>query len=801
MDLTQRKLTKEEWDGIEVPVNKKELSILEIIKKGFYDQNYYKNMGNTFLSIIKIDNSESIDTFIFITYLHKALQTIYKKYHINRNVNIKSSFKPKKKDTIRIENSETIIKNNKSAIFEFIVIDIIENIFRKKHSNNENWNHDYYTLIKLCNTIENYNSHLKKETEFIIKYLEKSSNKSYIIKNAATIIQYNSYIEQFRKIQLYQHQKELFLIFNTSSNTIIDGNNNNNGKLVFYVAPTGTGKTLSPIGLSEKHRIIFVCAARHIGLALAKSAISTNKKIALAFGCSDSEQIRLHYSAAKEYTRNYKSGGIYKVDNSVGDKVEIMISDVKSYLVAMRYMTAFRKPSEIITYWDEPTITMDYDNHPCHELIKNNWTENIIPNIVLSSATLPDFSEIQNTISSFKTKFGGNFYNVCSNDCNNTVTLLSKENYIVLPHHLHDNYKEVVKCINFCKKKSSLMRYMDIEEISKFVLYLNNGEFIVNDSYSIDEYFESISDITSQSLKEYYLNIFRFIQSVKWNTIYQYFISDKNRTQLYTSSINFMTNDAYTITDGPAIYLTNDVKKVSKYCYQQSNIPNKLMQVIEKTIEENSKINNIIDNLNKNYEDLMNKSISVDNDKPCPIPKNSRKIQNDIEQLSYKLKPINIPDTYIPNSTNHLKKYYEITNLNIFKSEISEETIIKLMKIGDIENIWKILLLIGVGAFVTHKSIGYTEIMKELAESQKLMMIIASSDYIYGTNYQFCHGYLGKDLIELTQEKLIQAMGRVGRQSSNNRYTLRFRDNKLVQKIFTNLDVKLEAQNMNMLFS
>ena len=39
---------------------------------------------------------------------------------------------------------------------------------------------------------------------------------------------------------------------------------------------------------------------------------------------------------------------------------------------------------------DEPTITLDYDNHPFHELLKNNWKENMIPNIVLSSATLPN---------------------------------------------------------------------------------------------------------------------------------------------------------------------------------------------------------------------------------------------------------------------------------------------------------------------------------------------------------------------------------------------------------------------------
>ena len=127
---------------------------------------------------------------------------------------------------------------------------------------------------------------------------------------------------------------------------------------------------LSPLGLSEKHRIIFVCAARHVGLALAKSAISIEKKVAFAFGCTDPGDIRLHYSAAKDYTRHRKTGGIFRVDNSVGDNVEIMITDIASYLPAMYYMLAFNKPQDMLLYWDEPTITMDYDEHSFHEIIQ-----------------------------------------------------------------------------------------------------------------------------------------------------------------------------------------------------------------------------------------------------------------------------------------------------------------------------------------------------------------------------------------------------------------------------------------------
>ena len=53
--------------------------------------------------------------------------------------------------------------------------------------------------------------------------------------------------------------------------------------------------------------------------------ISIGKKIAFAFGCSSSGDVRLHYFAAKEFTKDRRSGQIKKVDNTVGEKVEIII--------------------------------------------------------------------------------------------------------------------------------------------------------------------------------------------------------------------------------------------------------------------------------------------------------------------------------------------------------------------------------------------------------------------------------------------------------------------------------------------
>jgi hypothetical protein len=106
----------------------------------------------------------------------------------------------------------------------------------------------------------------------------------------------------------------------------------------------------------------------------------------------------------------------------------------------------------------------------------------------------------------------------------------------------------------------------------------------------------------------------------------------------------------------------------------------------------------------------------------------------------------------------------------------------------------------GIGVFSLDIDKAYMEIMKRLAYNQRLFLIIASSDYIYGTNYQFCHGFIGKDLANMTQQKTIQAIGRIGRNNIQQEYTVRFRDDEVLMRLFRRVERNLEAENMCRLF-
>ena len=244
-----------------------------------------------------------------------------------------------------------------------------------------------------------------------------------------------------------------------------------------------------------------------------------------------------------------------------------------------------------------------------------------------------------------------------------------------------------------------------------------------------------------------------------------------------------------------------------------NNVINEKLHMVESEIENIREKNEkaVKNNVSQKHQGMSvqgrNKS-SKDSkkiNKECNEEKESKgeisKLTNELNSLRAMIRVATLNDTFIPNKKMHLDKWAEnLDTKGAFTSNVDENIVCDIMALKGVENSWKVLLMMGIGVFINHDNIAYTEIMKKLADEQKLYVIIASSDYIYGTNYQFCHGYLSKDL-NLTQEKIVQAMGRIGRNNIQQNYTLRFRDDSQILKLFTSETEKPEIINMNILFN
>jgi hypothetical protein len=513
---------------------------------------------------------------------------------------------------------------------------------------------------------------------------------------------------------------------------------------------------------------------------------------------------------------------------------------------------------------------MDYDDHPLHNVIHTNWSENKIPTIVLSCATLPNESEIRPVFDDFRNKFEhASVHQITSYDCIKSIPMLNKDGYCVLPHYMYDDYQQLSASVEYCKQNKTLLRYFDLREIIRFITYVNEQN-LVDESYSIDAYFShNITDITMNKLKMYYLDLLSHVEEDSWNTIYKHMmntrerryttartnanipnrsvsakqmiqpISDGDRLTTNVSPMpptpppttppvpvpvpvpsgpvgaSITTEDAYTLTDGPTIFLADDVKKIGAFYIKQTNIAASVFQNILTKITNNAKLIEQIEKLERlivakeeqpaglSRENSNGKGKGSKSSKnPERLTKESKEWMGQIERLRKEIRSVSLDTVYVPNSVQHQRLWTPTGEIheNAFISNIGEETSKDIMMLN-VENDLKILLLLGIGMFVENIDIRYMEIMKQLADEQRLYMIIASTDYIYGTNYQFCHGFIGKDLTKMTQQKTMQAMGRIGRNHIQQDYTIRFRDDSMIETILNKQTVNKEAMHMCRLFS
>ena len=944
MDLSQVRLNKTEWDSIEIPLRPEELRVVNLIMAGYNDLWIRTNHNTSIASYLRLPISiDGLDDHLFKEYFEKTVRAIDPTL-----VPTVRAVKLRKGDLMKINlnKADNLAMFN---VYESKLLELVRSIC-KSHTDHQPFHIDYFTLYTLRrNLVPRMNERVVACIDTVLARHVDAVSVSALVLDAHNVIEKNKMLIHNEDTALYSHQRDIFQKLQnpgmaervtayitaqetskTSEEELIAAEKGDDddvfyaaeksrdaaealvssfqtptcANLILYTAPTGTGKTLTPLALSQGYTVLFVCAARHVGLALAKSAISVGRKVAFAFGCESADDIRLHYAAASVYSIHPRTGKVWKVDNSAGEKVQIMICDVKSYLCAMYYMRAFNPIDNLLTFWDEPTIGLDVEDHPLHEHIHAMWRDNLIPNVVLSSATLPTAEEIVDTVTDFDTRFGrvdsaDGIAETCmttisSHDCKKTIPLIDKAGFSVMPHYItKDDYDVARASAHHCLANPTLLRYLDLEECVRFIAYAESNSY-VGVRHTISRRFAELSEVTMTNVKMHYVNTVINIIPGCWGGICiglritrkPKLVSntslDKMGTRLskshsigpgstvfssaQTSTFNvtskggdkltrmksvapaasepmapvvpldanpgvyITTKDAYTLTDGPTLFLTDDLEKIAKFYLKQSYIPASTLAVILERIEFNNQVSERLADVEQRLDTLTEKLDAATSNAEPVGQKGSKargdksskksagggssstrdnddsrttlgKLNQERNMLYGMIKNIELDEIFVPNKVPHAARWAEAPEINSgFTSDIGNDVICQIMAIDGVNDTWKILLLMGIGVFANHNSQSYTEIMKRMADEQRLYLIIASSDYIYGTNYQFCHGYLGKD-VALTQQKAIQSIGRIGRNNIQQTYSVRLRDDAQAALLLLPSENKVEVRNMNNLFA
>lgn len=874
----QQKLSRAEWNTIEIPVSAEEKGILRMVMNGYHAA-VRQNDSWTLLSYTKLAatagpelNAELFRRFFGSrldrwTSLVGSVKDKKRKIMLGEKVDIlcsaattvlKRAVPIKKADAIRLEKLTEMSADMQNSIYEFVQMDRVDALVKL-------WSvllsteptvadvtlaaKEVYTILHLqcaflpnCNTV--VDMVLTAAVDLTLDIPLMGGPKGVLRRvffRCDEVIERNSLLMKFADRELYGHQKKLFSLLRSwgeRRNAAACGEGEDpGGLLVLYTAPTGTGKTMSPLALCEEYRVIFVCAARHVGLALARAAVSMGRKIAFAFGCETAEDVRLHYFSAKEYTRHNKSGAIFKVDNSVGDNVELMICDVKSYPVAMRYMCAFHPVHRLVMYWDEPTIALDRqidtsgsssspsssEDVSFYGWVGRAWQENRLPTVVLSSATLPTEEELLPLVENFREKFDigrVEVATVSSWESKKSVRVIDKDGRVVLPHTMFDgdSFDGLMRSAAHCLANPVLLKYLDAAGVSEFLFAVDEMDSTILDSF-FDELMRREGDpkdalraVHMYTVKKMYLEVLRGLGEDQW-------LSLVSSRQVWWGSggdggILFTTRDARTITDGPAIYLAEDVDKVAAFYVQQSGIPEAVLTRLHGRLQTNTRVQEQLEKLQRDLDDMLGreadksrKMASGAGDDDGRFSPAVRAAQREKDLLLMKLQPMSLEEVYIPNTPAHQRKWAraeEMFDVRAFTCRLDEATVSRVVNLADVDPARKLLLLMGIGVFQgggredAPGQVEYLEIIKQLAYQQRLFFIFAASDYIYGTNYQFCHAVLGRDLTSgLTPQKMIQAIGRVGRMAIQQTYTVRLRDNTVLRKLFCpSEEPAVEAQNM-----
>ena len=104
----------------------------------------------------------------------------------------------KKVDSIRIKNLADNIKTNKKFIFEFLLIELLEELLYKLHKNNNEYSFYLYTIIQLSKVnINKINKYITEIINIIVTLTNQCVRPSEIILNAYKFIELTGCSEEF----------------------------------------------------------------------------------------------------------------------------------------------------------------------------------------------------------------------------------------------------------------------------------------------------------------------------------------------------------------------------------------------------------------------------------------------------------------------------------------------------------------------------------------------------------------------------------------------------------------------------
>jgi len=202
MDLKQNKLTKAEWESIEISVPDHEKKILKLIIDGYENPNIRFNETQSLNTYIRFEATNEMDYYLYQKYFEEPMMRASKLYADGTvmddfKISILSGKLKKLRsgEQIKLGNLEQNIEKNKLKIFEYMLIELYTYLLKYVNNRKNKYAFYLYTLIQLKkSTILNINKYVMELVDYTIDYVNSFTKMDEIITNAYNFIEQNKYL-------------------------------------------------------------------------------------------------------------------------------------------------------------------------------------------------------------------------------------------------------------------------------------------------------------------------------------------------------------------------------------------------------------------------------------------------------------------------------------------------------------------------------------------------------------------------------------------------------------------------------
>lgn len=812
--VSSNKFTGHVWKAIEkvLPeIDIKRNKILCDLGKDIYNDNYTEQiklitMGENYYLKIRDEIKKYIKLPLIETNKNKNKKKINKKIQItldNSYVSIKNilnnlinTFFEKK--NIKLDYEE-IIKSMHFIEFRLIILMKYIDYYVKNYKKVET--RDIKEILIASKKIL-YNLRKNKDNFKKIFYLENYEIQlsEYVINDFETKI---NELNKKCEFSLYEIANEYpKLIFDTKYDTTIPEiklkpyntqvelinkikENFENGFMINLRVLTGLGKTSSIISICKyiknlnnpNIKIIFACSdlLNTVRMQVAKLMYNFDVKFGIGIGnlsedsykiskimenIFDSNEKKISVDKLPSYNiiTSYKCGKTTKSNTNEQhqqkklDVCEMIICD---YITT--YLLLKENKYEYILFFDEPTIKID-------DTIVSFYLSQILyhspKRIILSSATLPLQSEIDNYLAFFKNKYKeANICDISSNKVLVGCVIKDFNNNTITPHI---NCKTKLELKKFIKK---IENYPLLGKFYTLTFLINLNKFLIK--YNLHIEIDKIESFDQENILE---NIMKLMNIVCDNDIVDFdeFINIKcidinenkmNKNKLhdnYHTIIHeeLLTKQAFKFfgcclisVDDPEKYVKDNFSNLIKKLKEKTNILN-VSKMYDEYIEK-------IQNINKEIENIE-KTMKEDNDgiKEEKI----KKIHNKIPNFPF-------PNKLQINTEEHISQFSNFIE-NYDKSLLKQKLDCKNININDylITDDIKFLLYMGVGLYCKNLDQDYCNLVLDLLNERKIAFIIADDSFCYGANYAISSVIINDSIgNKNTINTILQLIGRTGR--------------------------------------